>query len=160
MIIEKRFLRFLPMPPPATKGLKNAMKTLLFFTLAICSVHADAPAKISASEAIQHVGQNVTVEDVVVEVTIADRGSFVSFGARLPNDTLRVWIPNKPGLAADPEFIKVLLTLRGKKIDVTGFIGFAQERPTITMRDRSQLTILEQPDPQPLRKSTFPNGLL
>jgi len=78
------------------------MKTLRRFSLFIALLVGWLSARLEAqtatvipdSEAAQHVGQQATVEGIVVKVFTSKNGNtFLEFGAAYPNQTFTGWIP-------------------------------------------------------------------
>jgi hypothetical protein len=68
---------------------------------------------IPDTEAAQHVGQQITVEGVVVKVFTSKSGNtFLNFGAPYPAQTFTGWIPAGTPLASDPS----LQSFQGKKV--------------------------------------------
>jgi DNA/RNA endonuclease YhcR with UshA esterase domain len=120
------------------------MKTLLrlsvlafLLMLWLPSLSQADPQIISGPEAIQHVGENVTVEDVVTVVSTSKKGNtFINFGGVYPNQTFTGWIPAGTPLASDSS----LLSLEGKKIKIVGRIELYRGKPEIRILSRSQIT--------------------
>src|SRR6516162_5069554 len=68
---------------------------------------------ITADQAPQYIGQNATVEGVVVAVSTSKRGNtFINFGGVYPNQTFTGWVPAGTPLASDSS----MHLLQGKKI--------------------------------------------
>jgi DNA/RNA endonuclease YhcR with UshA esterase domain len=116
------------------------MKT---FVLALLLTFAAAPAlaeTITAAEAKNHIGQNVTVEDMVTEVHHAQSGKaiFTDMGGRYPNNTFTAVI-----FKDDFSKFPTVDTLAGKTIDVTGQIKEYRGRPEIILNDPGQIKIIK-----------------
>src|SRR5262249_18825215 len=93
-------------------------------------------AVIADSEALQHIGQNATVEGVVSAVSTSKRGNtFINFGGVYPNQTFTGWIPAGTPLASDPS----LQSFQGKKIKITGLIELYRGKPEIRIMSKGQI---------------------
>ena len=82
---------------------------------------------VSDSGAAQHIGEKVTVEGVVTDVSESKKGVAILFGGVYSNETFTGWIPACFPLAKDA----TLLELRGKKVKITGRIELARGKPYI-----------------------------
>jgi DNA/RNA endonuclease YhcR with UshA esterase domain len=92
---------------------------------------------ITADQAPQYIGQNATVEGVVVAVSTSKRGNtFINFGGVYPNQTFTGWVPAGTPLASDSS----MHLLQGKKIKITGLIELYRGKPEIRILSRDQIT--------------------
>jgi DNA/RNA endonuclease YhcR with UshA esterase domain len=119
-----------------------AMKSLcrLFILLLVgwlsAPLEAQTSTVITDTEAAQHVGQNVTVEGIVVAIFNSKRGNtFLNFGDRYPNQTFTGWIPKDSALAGDPS----VSSLEGKSVKVTGTISLYHGKPEMKIMSADQL---------------------
>src|ERR1700739_712752 len=100
------------------------------------SVAADTPI-VSDSEAAQHIGQNASVEGVVMAVSTSRKGNtFINFGGVYPNQDFTGWIPAGTPLASDPS----IKSLEGKKVKISGLIELYRGKPEIRVFSRDQIT--------------------
>jgi DNA/RNA endonuclease YhcR with UshA esterase domain len=111
------------------------------FVLALLLTVTAAPAlaeTITAAEAKNHIGQNVTVEGAVSEVHHAESGKviFIEIGGRYPNNTFAAVI-----FKDDFNKFSNADSLAGKTIDVTGQIKEYRGRPEIILSDPAQLKV-------------------
>ena len=119
------------------------MKTLLrslFLAVLFCgflaALQAQTATTIPDTEAAQHVGQQATVEGIVVKVFTSKHGNtFLNFGAAYPNQTFTGWIPKDSPLAADAS----LSALEGKKVRITGTISLYRGKPEIKIMSKDQM---------------------
>jgi DNA/RNA endonuclease YhcR with UshA esterase domain len=101
------------------------------------SILAQSSTVIPDTEAAQHIGQNATVEGVVVAVSTSKKGNtFINFGGVYPNQTFTGWIPAGTPLASDAS----LQTLQGKKVKITGRIESYRGKAEIRVLSRDQIT--------------------
>jgi DNA/RNA endonuclease YhcR with UshA esterase domain len=100
------------------------------------SALAQTLTAVPDTEAAQHVGQQVTVEGVVVAVFTSKSGNtFLNFGAPYPAQTFTGWVPAGTPLASDPS----LQSFQGKRIRITGTIQLYRGKPEIKILSRDQL---------------------
>src|SRR5262245_23074774 len=91
---------------------------------------------ITPDQAPQHIGENATVEGVVVAVSTSKRGNtFINFGGVYPNQTFTGWIPAGTPLASDPS----IQSLQGKRVKITGLIEPYRGKPEIKVLSRDQI---------------------
>lgn len=108
----------------------------LLFAWLPASVWSQTTTTIADTEAMQHVGQKVTVGGVVVAVTNSGKGNtFINFGDRYPNQTFTGWIPKESELASGSG----LAGLEGKKVKITGTIELYKGKPEIKIMSKSQI---------------------
>ena len=97
-----------------------------------------AGAPIPDADAINHVGQEVTVEGVITKVFKSKNGhTFLDFGGSYPDVTFVVWIPEDVPEAADPG----LPALQGKKVKVSGTVELYRGKPEIKVSSREQIVV-------------------
>jgi DNA/RNA endonuclease YhcR with UshA esterase domain len=111
------------------------MVLVFVFTFVLAAAPARAET-IKPSEAVQHVGQSVTVEGVVAEVRHAASGkaTFIDIGGRYPDNPFAVVI-----FADDAGKFPKVDDLAGKTIDVTGTIKLYRKKPEMILNDAAQL---------------------
>src|ERR1700741_578273 len=101
------------------KALSRSLILAVLFSGFLTALKAQTSTIIPDTEAAQHVGQQATVEGVVVKVFTSKNGNtFLNFGARYPAQTFTGWIPAGTPLASDPS----IQSLQGKKVKITGMI--------------------------------------
>jgi hypothetical protein len=92
---------------------------------------------ITPDQAPQHIGQNITVEGVVVAVSTSKKGNtFINFGGVYPNQTFTGWIPAGTPLASDAS----IKSLQSKRIKISGLIELYRGKPEIRILSRDQIT--------------------
>jgi hypothetical protein len=92
---------------------------------------------IPDSQAAQHIGQNVSVEGVVMAVSTSRKGNtFINFGGVFPNQDFTGWIPAGTPLASDAS----IKSLEGKKVKISGLIELYRGKPEIRVFSRDQIT--------------------
>jgi DNA/RNA endonuclease YhcR with UshA esterase domain len=97
---------------------------------------ADTP-EYTATEAAKHVGETATVTGKVEDAYQAKGGNiFLNMGGRHPNEIFTVFVP----ASAAAEFKDVKM-YDGKTISVTGKIEEHKDKPEITVRAPSDITI-------------------
>jgi|HubBroStandDraft_6_1064221.scaffolds.fasta_scaffold635773_2 DNA/RNA endonuclease YhcR with UshA esterase domain len=111
------------------------------FILALLLTLTAAPAlaeTITAAEAKNHIGQNVTVEAVVSEVhhVQSGRATLIDMGGSYPNNAFTAVI-----FKDDFSKFSTVDSLAGKTIDVTGQVKEYQGRPEIILNDPAQLKV-------------------
>jgi hypothetical protein len=119
----------------------SIIRFLTLAALVVGSLSITALAQTSTvipdSDAPLHIGQNATVEGVVVAVSTSKRGNtFINFGGIYPNQTFTGWIPAGTSLASDAS----LESLQGKKVKITGRIELYRGKPEIRVLSRDQIT--------------------
>jgi len=93
------------------------------------------------SQAAQFVGQSVTVEGVVVQVSTSPRSNttFLNFGARYPNHIFNAVIFRSAAAQfPNPQ------QWEGKRVRVTGTVRLYQGKPEIVLETGVQLTTAPQ----------------
>jgi hypothetical protein len=76
-------------------------------------LEAQTSTVITDTDAFQHVGQQATVEGVVVAVFTSGKGNtFINFGGKYPHQTFTGWISKDSELAGG----STLAGLEGKKV--------------------------------------------
>ena len=119
----------------------SMIRFLTLAALVVGSLSITALAQTSTvipdSDAPLHIGQNATVEGVVVAVSTSKRGNtFINFGGVYPNQTFTGWVPAGTPLASDSS----IHLLQGKKIKITGLIELYRGKPEIRILSRDQIT--------------------
>jgi len=119
----------------------SIIRFLTLAALVVGSLSITALAQTSTvipdSDAPLHIGQNATVEGVVVAVSTSKRGNtFINFGGVYPNQTFTGWVPAGTPLASDSS----IHLLQGKKIKITGLIELYRGKPEIRILSRDQIT--------------------
>jgi len=110
----------------------------LFCGSCLIASFAQAGTLIPDTEAIKHVGQEVTVEGTVSKVFKSKNGNtFLDFGGSYPDVTFVVWIPEDTPEAADPG----LMSLQGKKVKIIGTIQLYHEKPEIKVSTKEQIVV-------------------
>jgi DNA/RNA endonuclease YhcR with UshA esterase domain len=99
---------------------------------------AVAGTSIPDADAINHVGQEVTVEGTITKVFKSRNGhTFLDFGGSYPDVTFVVWIPEDAPEAADP----ILANLEGKKVKIVGTIQLYRGKPEIKVSTKEQIVV-------------------
>jgi DNA/RNA endonuclease YhcR with UshA esterase domain len=116
------------------------MKAICLIALSIAisgfSIVAEELITISDSEAVQHIGQRVTVQGMVIKVTTSRAGNtFLNFGAPYPNQTFTGYIPAGTPLALDPW----TSSLQGKVVGITGVVALYKGKPEIKILSKEQI---------------------
>jgi DNA/RNA endonuclease YhcR with UshA esterase domain len=93
---------------------------------------------ITDGEAVNHVGQDVTVEGTITKVFKSKNGNtFLNFGGDYPDVTFVVWIPQDAPESADPS----LGNLQGKKVKIIGRIQIYRGKPEIKVSTKEQIVM-------------------
>jgi hypothetical protein len=93
---------------------------------------------ITDAEAVNHVGQDVTVEGTITKVFKSKNGNtFLNFGGDYPDVTFVVWIPQDAPESADPS----LANLQGKKVKIIGRIQIYRGKPEIKVSTKEQIVM-------------------
>jgi hypothetical protein len=98
---------------------------------------AEAPV-IAPADAAQHVGKEVVVEGVVVQVSVSTPSEpiYLNFGARYPKHVFAaVVFAEKRALFADAG------KWEGKKVRVTGTVQLYRGKPEIVLNDPAQVVL-------------------
>jgi DNA/RNA endonuclease YhcR with UshA esterase domain len=99
---------------------------------------SEAGTTIPDTDAIKHVGQEVTVEGTVTKVFTSKNGNtFLDFGGSYPDVTFIVWIPEDAPEAADPG----LSGLQGKKVKISGTVQLYRGKPEIKVSTKDQIVV-------------------
>ncbi len=124
--------------------LLNAAAALLLFNALVSGqdTATNAPAKITAAQAKQHINSEAVVVGKVVEVNKAEKLVRLNFEKPFPNQPFTAVIfSNKTNLF--PEIEKA----KNKTVEVKGMIAEYRGRPEIIITRTNQLRILETPAP-------------
>lgn len=99
---------------------------------------AQRPRVISDSQAAQYVGQTVTVEGIVAQVSVSSNSgtTFLNFGARFPNHTFTAVVFR----SAASQFPNAR-QWEGKRVRVTGEVRLYRGRPEIVLEEARQLVL-------------------
>lgn len=132
------------------------MIRLLFACLALGSTGLVAeevkPATvISAAEAAQQVGQEVTVKGRVEGQRTSKSGhTYINFGGKYPNHVFSCFLSAK-------NFSEPVPSFAGKEIEVTGVITMHESKPQMEINSLSQIRVLEEsPTETPAPKPSEP----
>jgi len=118
--------------------LRTVCLTGLFCGFCAIASAALAGAPVPDADAINHVGQEVTVEGTITKVFKSKNGhTFLDFGGSYPDVTLVVWIPEDAPEAADPG----LPALQGKKVKVSGTVELYRGKPEIKVSTKEQIVV-------------------
>jgi DNA/RNA endonuclease YhcR with UshA esterase domain len=112
------------------------------FAMVLCLWLGGLPGKVQAvtpEEALQLDGKNGTIEGIVSDVNITERGhAFINMGGVYPNHTFTAYVP----AVIVPIFGKEYLeSLRGKDIAVTGKIKIYKGKPEIVYNKKDQVVV-------------------
>jgi hypothetical protein len=108
------------------------------FASAPSSAIAQQPRVVSDSQAAQYVGQTVTVEGTVAQVSVSRRSNttFLNFGQRYPHHTFTAVIFRSAAAQfPNPQ------QWEGKRVRVTGEVRLYQGRPEIVIEEPRQLAL-------------------
>ena len=132
------------------------MIRLLFACLALGSTGLVAeevkPATvISAAEAAQQVGQEVTVKGRVEGQRTSKSGhTYINFGGKYTNNVFSCFLSAK-------NFSEPVPSFAGKEIEVTGVITMHESKPQMEINSLSQIRVLEEsPTETPAPKPSEP----
>lgn len=110
----------------------------LFCGLWAIAPFARAETTIPDTDAIKHVGQEVSVRGTVTKVFRSKNGNiFLDFGGSYPDVTFVVWIPDDAPEAADSS----LPDLEGKKVKVSGTVQLYKGKPEIKVSTKEQIVV-------------------
>jgi DNA/RNA endonuclease YhcR with UshA esterase domain len=110
----------------------------LFCGLWAIAPFARAETTIPDTDAIKHIGQEVTVRGTVTKVFRSKNGNiFLDFGGTYPDVTFVVWIPDDAPEAADPG----LSDLEGKKVKISGTVQLYKGKPEIKVNTKDQIVV-------------------
>lgn len=123
----------------ATRSRTLSLKWLIVSTLTLAPVMSASPVS-SAELCRANEGKQVTIEDIVVDVTISKTGvAFLNFGDRYPNQTVAGVVPQSALANIGIEFIN---TLQGQRIRLTGNVTSYKGKPEIQIRQRRQIELV------------------
>ncbi len=119
------------------------MKKLLALTclMAVLSIKTNAQTQINAKEASEHIGEIVTVTNVVYSTRVLNNGkTLLNMGGDYPNHLLTIVITSedRSKFTYKPEE-----QLKGKTIKVTGKLADYKGKPELTVTEPEQLVELE-----------------
>ena len=101
----------------------------------------NAPVRIPAREAKQHIDTDAIVTGKVAEVNVAERLIRLNFDQPFPKQTFTAVI-----FAAKTNLFPDIAKLKGKTVEVRGKIADYRGRPEIIISRTNQLAVLEEPD--------------
>ena len=108
----------------------------------LCLWGAGLPGMVRAvtpEEALQLDGKNGTIEGVVSDVNITERGhAFINMGGVYPNHTFTAYVPAVIVPILGREYLE---SLRGKDIAVTGKIKIYKGKPEIVYNKKDQVVV-------------------
>ena len=100
----------------------------------------NAPIKIEAAKAKEHIGAQAVVSGTVAEVNVGERIVRLNFEQPYPkNPFTAVIFPANTNQFAEVE------KLKGKNVEVSGKIAAYRERPQIVLTSSNQVKVIEQP---------------
>lgn len=112
------------------------------FALGLCLWLASLPGVVQAvtpEEALQLDGKNGTIEGIVSDVNITERGhAFINMGGVYPNHTFTAYVPAVIVPILGKEYLE---SLRGKDIAVTGKIKIYKGKPEIVYNKKDQVVV-------------------
>jgi hypothetical protein len=112
---------------------KPLLLPLLLVSVACC--HA---APILPEEAKDHIGENASVRGLVEQVSFSQKGNaFLNFGGKYPQQIFTGFVPVRSVNALGGE--KVLKSLAGNPVTVTGKIELYKGRPEIVISPPTQI---------------------
>ncbi|MYM56970.1 nucleotide-binding protein [Thalassovita mangrovi] len=98
------------------------------------TAHAET---VSPKETSYYVGETVTVEGVVSQVSTSNRGTtFINFGGRYPNHIFYAVI-----FKNNADRFSGVRSLEGKAVAITGAIELYKGKPQIILRSPSQIEL-------------------
>ena len=99
----------------------------------------NAPIRISASEAKEHIGAEAVVKGKIAEVNVGERITRLNFDQAYPKTPFTAVIfPRSTNQF--PEIEK----LKSKTVEVSGKIAAYRERPQIVLTSSNQLVVIEE----------------
>lgn len=94
---------------------------------------------VTPKEALQLDGKNGTIEGIVSDVNITERGhAFINMGGVYPNHTFTAYVPAVIVPILGKEYLE---SLRGKDIAVTGKIKIYKGKPEIVYNKKDQVVV-------------------
>jgi DNA/RNA endonuclease YhcR with UshA esterase domain len=112
--------------------------TMLFIAAAAVAQAADEKPEITASEAAENVGKEVTVTDKVDRVHQASGGNiFINMGGAHPNEKFTIFVPAK--YASD--FSDAKSKYEGKTVSISGRITTHKDKPQIIAASPGDITV-------------------
>lgn len=115
----------------------NFLRALSLFLIAFCVSRGAWADVITPSQALQHVGEEVTVEGVLEQVSEIDSGTiFLNYGGRFP-DHIFYGVIFGDYASSFPD----LRGLEGSMVGLTGTIELYRGKPQIILTDQSQIEL-------------------
>ena len=110
----------------------------LALSLLAATVPPSMAETIKAADAASYVGQAVTVEDIVAEVSTDSRSgnTFINFGGRYPNHLFYGII-----FAGDADLFTGVHSLEGRLVEISGAVQLYRGKPQIVLSDPAQLSV-------------------
>ncbi len=110
--------------------------------MVLCLWLASLPGVVQAvtpEEALQLDGKNGTIEGIVSDVNITERGhAFINMGGVYPSHTFTAYVPAVIVPILGKEYLE---SLRGKDIAVTGKIKIYKGKPEIVYNKKDQVVV-------------------
>jgi hypothetical protein len=98
----------------------------------------NAPIRIPASEAKEHIGAQAVVKGKIVEVNIGERIVRLNFEQPYPKNPFTAVI-----FPANTNKFPEVEKLKGKAVEVSGKIAVYRERPQIVLTSTNQVKVIE-----------------
>jgi DNA/RNA endonuclease YhcR with UshA esterase domain len=100
---------------------------------------ANAPIRIAASEAKEHIDAQAVVKGKIAEVNVGERVVRLNFDQIYPKNTFTAVI-----FPANTNKFPEVAKLKGKTVEVSGKIAVYRERPQIVLTNPNQVKVLEE----------------
>lgn len=102
--------------------------------LLINPAHAET---ISPQDAVRHIGEEITVEGVVSQVSASAGGTtFINFGGRFPNHIFYAVI-----FRSSAKHFSGVSKLRGETVAINGLLKLYKGKPQIILSDPNQIDV-------------------
>jgi DNA/RNA endonuclease YhcR with UshA esterase domain len=98
----------------------------------------NAPIRITATEAKEHIGAQVMVKGTIAEVNVGERIVRLNFEQPYPKNPFTAVI-----FPANTNKFPEVEKLKGKTVEVSGKIAQYRERPQIVLTSTNQVKVLE-----------------
>jgi DNA/RNA endonuclease YhcR with UshA esterase domain len=99
----------------------------------------NAPIRISASEAKEHIGAQAVVKGKIAEVNVGERVVRLNFEQPYPKNPFAAVI-----FPANTNKFPEVEKLKGKTVEVSGKIAVYRERPQIVLTSTNQVKVIEE----------------
>jgi len=120
--------------------LRSVLPSVLAVAVGLAGAALAETPVVAPVDAAQHVGKEVVVEGVVVQVSVSTPSEpiYLNFGARYPKHVFAaVVFADKRALFADAG------KWEGKKVRVTGTVQLYRGKPEIVLNDPAQLALVK-----------------